>query len=300
VFLSRKAVNHSRSRIQALNRSGNVRVNGSAEKDGYRLRKGDRIELASPAPAPAALRGEAIPLVVLYEDAHLIVIEKAAGMVVHPGAGNREGTLVNALLGRFPELAGVGGEDRPGIVHRLDKLTSGLILIARTREAYQNLTRSFQARKVRKEYMALVHGRVRADEGQIELGIGRHPAVRTRMAVLPERGRPAVSVYRVLSRAPRFSMLEVSIRTGRTHQIRVHLAAIGHPVVGDPAYGPRHHPAFVRRYGDPGRYFLHASHLGLAHPVTGSPLEFASPLPEDLVRLRERLGAFGPAPIAVY
>ena len=289
VFLSRKIAGTTRSRVQTLNRTGRIRVGGTVSKGGRRLRPGDTVEVELPPPDPTGLSAEPIPIDVIYEDEHLAVVDKPAGMVVHPGAGNRRGTLVNALLARYRNLAGETAGDRPGIVHRLDKLTSGLVLVARTNAAHHGLSAAFSGRRVEKTYRVLVHGRPRDAEGEIALPIGRHPRVRTRMTVSSERGRPAVSRYRVLETAPHFSLLDVWIRTGRTHQIRVHLSAIGHPVVGDPVYGEKLHGAFVRRHGEPGRYFLHARRLGLAHPVTAEPLVFESPLPVELERLWERL-----------
>jgi 23S rRNA pseudouridine1911/1915/1917 synthase len=289
VFLSRVIGDATRSRIQGLNRRGRIRIGGTVCKSGHRLRAGDRVEVELPPVEPSGLLAEAIPLEVIYEDAHLVVVDKPAGMVVHPGAGNRRGTLVNALLARYQNLAGGSGPDRPGIVHRLDKLTSGLMIVARTNEAHAALTKAFRERRVEKTYRGVVHGRPRDQEGEIALPIGRHPRVRTRMTVRKVGGRAASSHYRVLGRAPHFSLLDVSIRTGRTHQIRVHLSAIGHPVVGDPVYGEKFHAAFVRRYGEPGRYFLHAARLGLDHPATGQALLFESPLPAELAELWERL-----------
>jgi 23S rRNA pseudouridine1911/1915/1917 synthase len=291
VFLAQAAGKLSRSGVQNLNRRGGIRVNGSPEKSGYRLRSGDRIELDMPEAPPGGPEAEEIPLEVLYEDAHLVVIDKPAGMVVHPGAGNRRSTLVNALLARFPDLSGVGGIGRPGIVHRLDKLTSGLIVVARTDEACQRLTRSFADRRVHKTYRAAVHGVLSDDAGTIDLGIGRHPRIRTRMAARADRGRSARSEYRVLERGRCFSLLEVVILTGRTHQIRVHLSAIGHPVVGDATYGQTLHRAFLRRYPEPGRYFLHAARISLPHPATGETVAFEAPLPAELASLWERLKA---------
>jgi 23S rRNA pseudouridine1911/1915/1917 synthase len=288
-FLTRAVPGMTRSQLQQLNHRGGIRVNEVPEKSGYRLRGGDRVELVPPDPVPFSPEAEAIPLRVQYEDEHLAVIEKPAGMVVHPGAGHRRSTLVNALLDRYPDLSSQGGPDRPGIVHRLDKLTSGLILIARTNAAHSQLADGFQKRQVRKRYVAGVHGVVADDEGRISLSIGRHRTVRTRMAAGTPRGRAALTAYRVRERADGFTLLDVDLHTGRTHQIRVHLGSIGHPVLGDPTYGGKPHAAFVRRYGDPGRYFLHASRLEFPHPVTGERLVIESGLPVELARLWEQL-----------
>ena len=289
MFLARRLPDMTRSQLQGLNRRGGIRVNGSFEKAGYRLRIRDSVEVDAARATPAGIRAEAIPLDVRYEDVHLAVIEKPAGMVVHPGAGHTGNTLAHALMARFPGVADVGDAGRPGVVHRLDKWTSGLIVIARTPETHHRLTAAFRLRQVRKEYVALVHGCVRQDSGVIELGIRRHPSVRTRMSAHTGGGRTAHTEYRVLERSPQFTLLAVRIRTGRTHQIRVHLRAIGHPVVGDATYGGKLHGAFVRKHGDPGRYFLHAAKLGFPHPHTGEPMSFESPLPADLDALWAQL-----------
>lgn len=281
----------TRSQLQLLNRRGGVRVNEVPEKAGYRLRGGDRVRLVVPDPEPVSPEAEAIPLRVGYEDEHLAVIEKPAGMVVHPGAGNRHSTLVNALLSRYPDLSTEGGLDRPGIVHRLDKLTSGLIVIARTNAAHSRLALSFEQRQVRKRYIAGVHGVVADTEGEISLPIGRHRSVRTRMTAGGRGGRRALTRYRVRERSGGFTLLDVDLHTGRTHQIRVHLGAIGHPVLGDPTYGPKHHASFVRHHGEPGRYFLHAARLEFPHPVSGETLTVNSDLPVELAALWERLRA---------
>lgn len=291
VFLSHVVPGVSRSQLRLMNRSDRIRVNDSEVKSGYRLRIGDRIEMEAPGPVSRRPEAEAIPLVVLHEDPHLIVVEKPAGMVVHPGAGNPRGTMVNALLARFGDLPDLGGPERPGIVHRLDKLTSGLIIVARTAESHRRLSASFEQREVEKRYLGLAHGALRDDEGHIDLAIGRHRSIRTRMAADSRRGREASTRYRVIDRAPGFSMLEIEIQTGRTHQIRVHLSAVGHPIVGDATYGQRLHAAFVRRHGDPGRYFLHAASIRFPHPATGEVTAFESRLPTDLTALWDRLKA---------
>jgi len=277
--------NLSRSQVQVLNRGGRIRVNGLVAKSGYRVRAGDELVVDLPPTPSERLEPEAIPVEVRYEDPYLLVLDKAAGMVVHPGAGNRQGTLVNALLSRYPDLVGAGADTRPGIVHRLDRLTSGLIVVARTRRSHEHLSQSFRDRRVRKSYIALVHGSPKDDTGYVDLRIRRDPRVRTRMAVHGETGRTALSEYRVVERAREFTLLEVKIRTGRTHQIRVHLSAIGHPVVGDPTYGEKHHSAFVRRHGEFDRYFLHASNLAFPHPASGAMVEFESSLPAELQKL---------------
>ncbi len=289
IFLTQFFEDLTRSRLQSMNRKGAIRVNGEIEKAGYRLQPGDVVQVAPPGAEPLILEPEPIPLEVHYEDHAFAVIEKPAGMVVHPGAGNRGGTLANALQARFQKLSDAGGPSRPGIVHRLDKWTSGLILIAKTNDAHYRLSRSFEKREVRKSYRALVHGRLSEETGTVDLSIGRHPSARTRMAVRPKGGRPAVSDYRVLEQAASFALIDVRIRTGRTHQIRVHLNAIGHPVVGDTVYAEKRHRAFVRNWGAFNRYFLHATDLAFPHPVRGTSMVFHSPLPRELEELWQRL-----------
>jgi 23S rRNA pseudouridine1911/1915/1917 synthase len=291
IFLARHLVQFTRSHIQTLNRTGAVRVGNRQEKAGYRMRGDEVIEVdlgASRGPGPEP---QDIPFQIVHEDGDLAVIEKPAGLVVHPGAGTSGGTLVHGLMFKFQTLSGAGGETRPGIVHRIDKWTSGLLIVAKNDWTHARLSRGFQDRAIEKTYLALVHGRMRAPSGDIALNIGRHSTVRTRMSVQHGRGRSALSSYRRLKELGDFSLLEVKIKTGRTHQIRVHLAAIGHPVVGDDVYGERRYAAFAKKYGKPGRYFLHAAELKFTHPRTGDALHFKSPLPEELKALLERIGA---------
>lgn len=290
VFLARHLSQFTRSHIQALNRTGAVLVENRAEKAGYRLRGGEVIEVHLRSTQGPGLEPQDIPLDILYEDEDLAVLEKQAGLVVHPGAGTGENTLAHGLLFRFKNLSGAAGEGRPGIVHRIDKWTSGLLIVARNDWTHARLSRAFQDRAIEKTYVALVHGKLRQASGEISLNIGRHSRVRTRMSVQHGRGRVALSSYRVLKQIGDFSLLEVKIETGRTHQIRVHLAAIGHPVVGDDVYGERSYAQFVKRYGKPGRYFLHAAELKFTHPRTGKVLHFRSPLPSELNSLLERIG----------
>lgn len=293
-FLSGVLPDRTRSQLQGMNRRGAIEVGGKVRKDGFRLRAGDVIEVrASMEPPVDPMAPEAIPLAVHYEEESFAVVEKPAGMVVHPGAGNPRGTLANALMARFADLSGVGGTGRPGIVHRLDRWTSGLILVAKTDRAHARLSESFKSRAVRKTYVAAVHGRMASDEGTIDLPIRRHPAERTKMATDPVRGRAAHSEFRVIERIPAFCLLEVAIRTGRTHQIRVHLASIGHPVLGDAVYGEKQARAFDRRYGPIGRYFLHAARLGFPHPESGEWVEFNSPVPAELTRVWRQLAGKG-------
>ncbi len=239
------------------------------------MRAGDRIEVVIPPVVPTALEPEPIPLAIVYEDEHLLVVDKPAGMTVHPGAGRQTGTLVHAVLAHCPGLAGIGGEHRPGIVHRLDKDTSGLLVVAKNDAALRRLQAELQARRIRREYLALVHGSVAQPEGTVDAPIGRDPRHRTRMAVSAS-GRRAVTRYRVMERLPGTTLLEIRLETGRTHQIRVHCEHIGHPVVGDPVYARRPNPWGMRRQA------LHARRLAFAHPVSGREMAFDAPLPPDL------------------
>ena len=286
VFLAQRLENLTRSQIQSLNRSGAIRIEGHADKSGYRIRGGETIEVDLHALATVPpLNPEQIPLQIHFEDRDLAVIEKPAGLVVHPGSGTRDATLVHGLLWHFQQLSSTGGDARPGIVHRLDKKTSGLLIVAKNNVAHARLSSDFQDRKIQKTYLALVHGRPRQQSGTIELSVGRHPTIRTKMTAGTARGRAAFTEYRVLEEFRGFSLLEVRIKTGRTHQIRVHLSAIGHPVVGDDVYGDSSYRQFVKKYGPLNRYFLHAAVLRLNHPTTGETLEFHSPLPPGLQNL---------------
>jgi 23S rRNA pseudouridine1911/1915/1917 synthase len=275
----------SRSYVQTLIDDGHVLVDGRARKASWRLSAGERIDVAVPPAVSGDLQPEAIPLRVLYEDADLLVIDKPAGMVVHPAPGHAAGTLANAVLAHAPQVQ-VNGSVRPGIVHRLDKETSGLLVVAKHERALAALQAQFQARETLKLYLALLEGSVEAEEGTIDAPIGRDPRNRQRMAVLRE-GRPAVSHFRVVERFARHTLAEVRIETGRTHQIRVHCAFIGHPVAGDPVYGPG-------RRGSRGeelpleRQFLHAAQLGF-RALDGVWREFASPLPPDLAVVLDAL-----------
>ncbi|MDO8532062.1 MAG: RluA family pseudouridine synthase [Dehalococcoidia bacterium] len=278
-FLAAQCPDLSRSRVQQLIEAGHVTVNGRPVKAAHKLKPGDDVSMSVPPPAPVlGLSPEDIPLTVVYEDADLLVVDKPAGLTVHPAPGHPSGTLVNALLARVPDLGGVGGELRPGIVHRLDKDTSGLIVVAKHERALRHLQAQFKERQVRKVYLALVHRRVQPPEGVIDAPIGRDPRNRKRMAVVPD-GRAALTRYRVLRYLPDYTLLEAAPATGRTHQIRVHLAHIGHPLAGDPLYGGT--TKLVARQ------FLHAHRLTFRLP-SGEERTFISPLPDDLERvLRE-------------
>jgi len=270
---------YSRSRIQQWIRAGRVLVEGAAARASQLLRGGEAIRVEPAEPPPLRAEPEAIPLIILYEDADVVAVDKPAGMVVHAGAGVRSGTLVNALLGRFDALSGVGGGMRPGIVHRLDRYTSGVILVARNDAAHRKLAAQFASRRVEKVYLALVHGAVKQESGTIDKPIARDPVHRTRMTARLREGRTAHTEYRVKARLAGFTLLEVTIGTGRTHQIRVHMASIGHPVAGDTLYGA---PAEVPGRPPLGRYFLHAHRIRFYRPADGEPVTVVSPLPQEL------------------
>ncbi len=295
-FLADRFPHRSRSALQKLIREGLVTVAGEAARPSMDVRAGDRIDIRFPPPSPTDLQPEPMNLRVVFEDDSLLVIDKPAGLVVHPGAGAETGTLVHGLVARKGPLSAIGGPRRPGIVHRLDKGTSGLLIIARTDRAHLALIEQFKGREVEKVYQALVWGRPRGQTGVIEATIGRDRTNRLRMSVKAPGGRPALSEWRVLRELPGFTFLEVRPRTGRTHQIRVHLQSIGHPIVGDERYGgaqskgvqdPRKRLA-LRNFD---RLALHAAHLALAHPVSGKRLSFDSPLPAEFRSLLEALEA---------
>jgi 23S rRNA pseudouridine1911/1915/1917 synthase len=277
--LQQQFPDYSRSRLQEWIKAGRVLVNRTATRASHTLHEGDVIEVEPASPAPLAAAPEDIPLTILYEDDDVVAIDKPAGMVVHAGAGVRSGTLVNALLHRFESLSTSAGDQRPGIVHRLDRYTSGVLLVAKTDSAHRSLAEQFATRRVRKTYLALVHGLVKADRGRIEKPIARDPVRRVRMTARLAQGRQAWSEYRVLRRFDHLTLLEVLIGTGRTHQIRVHLASIGHPVAGDRLYGA---PSEVPGRPPLGRYFLHAASIRFEQPSTGQSVEVAAPLPPEL------------------
>jgi 23S rRNA pseudouridine1911/1915/1917 synthase len=285
-FLQEKLPAYSRTRLQDWVRNGRIQVAGKVQKPSYVLRGGETLEVEPAEPTPLRAEPEAIPLEILYEDEDVLAINKPAGMVVHAGAGCRSGTLVNALLHRFRSLSGLGGELRPGIVHRLDRFTSGVILAARHDAAHRHLAAQFAGRAVEKVYLALVHGTVKQERGRIEKPISRDPVRRIRMTARLGRGRTALTDYKVLRRFRDFTLLEVKIGTGRTHQIRVHLAAAGHPVAGDRLYGA---PAKVEGEPAPGRFFLHAQRISFHKPSTGELVTVEAPLPEELERWMQGL-----------
>ena len=271
----------TRSRLARLVQQGMVAVNGAACRASQGVRPGDVIVVTVPPPTPLDLTPEAIPIPIVYEDDDLMVVDKPAGLTVHPAPGHPSHTLVNALLALRPNLSGIGGTQRPGIVHRLDKDTSGLMLVAKHDAAHHSLAAQLQQRRVRKRYLALVWGCPRPETGTVDAPIARHPADRKRMAVVPG-GREAATHYAVLERFPEASLVEARPVTGRTHQIRVHLVSLGCPLVGDALYGPRK-TALVTRH------FLHAASLAFRLPSTGEPLEVSAPLPPDLQAALETL-----------
>jgi len=318
-FLAQRLPDLSRTKLQALIRDGGVRVNGAVvERPSLLLTPGAVVAVALGPPPPSGLAAEDIPLDVLYEDDDIVVVNKPAGLSVHPGAGRTSGTLVNALLGRYASLSALGGEARPGIVHRLDRFTSGVMVVARNDRAHQRLADQFQSRAVSKTYWALVQGRMKALQGSIDLAIRRDPIRRARMTTRrrPDaQSREAHTSYTVrqafspppatpasLVSACRFSWLEVQIHTGRTHQIRVHMAALGHPVVGDRLYGAAAAlagPGALAGFR-PERPMLHSARLGLAHPATGLFMTWEAPLPGDILALlgalRQETSRNEPAP----
>ena len=293
-FLAERYPARSRSALQKMIRKGLVRLDGQTVKPGEPLRAGERIDLSFPPAPPSVLVPEPIPLTILHEDEDILVLDKPAGLVVHPGAGAETGTLVHALVARVGGLSGIGGPRRPGIVHRLDRGTSGLMVVARTDRAHLSLTAQFREREVSKVYLALVWGRMRESEGVVDTAIGRDPVHRRKMSVRAPRGRAAISRYRVVEELPGFSFLEVRPETGRTHQIRVHLQSIGHAVVGDARYGG----AAWRGVQDPlkrnalksfDRLALHAWKLSFRHPASEERVAFKSPLPAEIRALMETL-----------
>ncbi len=299
----------SRTRIQEQIAQGRVRISGQPVRASRRVTAGETVAVEIAQPAPLQVEPEPIPLEILYEDSDLVAVNKPAGLVVHPGAGIRSGTLANALAYRYRQLSGVGGPERPGIVHRLDKETSGVLVVARNDEAHRLLAREFAERKVDKTYLALVHGRVEHDTGRIELAIARDLRRRTRMTTRRREGRAALTTWRVLLRLQRegerapgkqagsaFTLMEANLHTGRTHQIRVHFSALGHPVAGDTRYGaPRRVVVDGKQAEALERHWLHSARLRLPHPRTGRMLEIRAPLPRRLrdwlAELAELLGS---------
>jgi 23S rRNA pseudouridine1911/1915/1917 synthase len=285
-FLAAAGQGWSRSQVTRWITDGHVQRNGRPAKPAHLVQGGDEIEVAPPPPSPSELLPQEIPLDVLYEDEHLIVINKPPGLVIHPAAGNPDGTLVNALLAHCHDLSGVGGVERPGIVHRLDKGTSGVLVAAKSDAAHRALSLAFRWRTTDKRYLAVTYGGFERDEGVVDAPIARHPEERKRMAVVPG-GRPARTLYQVRERFTGCALVECRLVTGRTHQVRVHMAHVGHALVGDPTYAGRQwrtitDPETATACRDFPRQALHAWRLTVAHPATGEPMTFEAPLPEDI------------------
>jgi 23S rRNA pseudouridine1911/1915/1917 synthase len=292
LFVAEHIPELSRTRIQELIGEGHVRVDARLAKSAHRVSAGEKIEIdVLPRPVPVA-QPEDLPLDVLYVDDDFVVVNKPAGMVVHAGAGHSRGTLVNALLHRLGDLSKAGGALRPGIVHRLDRETSGAMVVARNDQAHERLAEQFRSRNVRKIYVALVHGKMPRDSGTITLPISRDPHRRTRMTARSAKGRHARTDWRVVARLGRCTLVEAALHTGRTHQIRAHFAALGHPVVGDTLYGaPRGLKAGTRNLPLLPRNFLHAARIGFSHPSSGEWVEVRAPLPRELQVYFDQLGA---------
>jgi 23S rRNA pseudouridine1911/1915/1917 synthase len=294
--LAGSEIHLSRSQAKRLIEEGAILLNDKKSKPSASVKTGDRISGSLPSPRPLSLEPEALPLSILYEDSSVIVIDKPPGLVVHPAPGNPSGTLVNALIHHCKDLAGINGVLRPGIVHRLDKETSGVMVVAKDDEAYQDLTKQFKNRTIEKVYLAIARGSFRENEGVIDLAIGRHPTERKKMSTRTRKGRSALTHWRVKERFDGLTLLEILPKTGRTHQIRVHLSAMGHPLFGDPVYGK-----IVGKKGAVQdavlgecskrlkRQALHAHRLAFVHPRTGERVEFISPLPPDMAGVIEWL-----------
>lgn len=277
------ALAKSRSFIQTLFETGNITVNGETKKANYKVKAGDRVAVVVPAPRELKIEPEELPLDIVYEDEDLLVVNKAQGMVVHPAPGAWQGTLVNALLFRVRSLSGINGVLRPGIVHRIDKDTSGLLLVAKNDLAHQGLAEQIKDHRVKRNYLAFVHGVVKEAAGTVDAPIGRDPQDRKRMAVRLQNSKSAITHYRVMERFTDLSYIEASLETGRTHQIRVHMAYIKHPVLGDPLYGPRHNCFSLQGQ------MLHAYQLAFTHPRTGEEMVFKTGLPQRFEEIFARL-----------
>ena len=291
IYLSRKAIGLSRSQVKRSVDDGLVYVNHAHVKGSHKLKCGDLIQITKLEPVVYHALPQDIPLTIIYEDFHILVVDKPAGMVVHPAAGHYQDTLVNAILHHCKDLSGIGGILRPGIVHRLDKGTSGLLVIAKSDEAHQGLAGQFKRHEVSKTYKALVYGNPKEDEGVIDAPVGRHPSDRKKMSTKSRRSKEALTHWRVLERYGVAALLNVDIVTGRTHQIRVHLTALGYPVVGDSMYGnPKrantiNNTLLRSKLKAMKRQALHAAHIGFIHPITHQDIAFSSPLPDDIAGL---------------
>jgi len=289
----------SRKLAASLIRKGLIRVSDSVKKPGYRIRAGDIIEGVIPEPETTSFQPEPVELDILFEDEHIIILNKAPGVVVHPAPGHYTGTIVNGLLYHCPDLEGIGGEIRPGIVHRLDKDTTGVLAVAKNYAAHFHLSAQFKSRNIKKNYLAVVYGDFKEGSGVINLPIGRHPGDRKRMSVHSRKTRGAETHWKIRERFEGITLLELEIKTGRTHQIRVHCTAIQHPIVGDPVYGSRRAAQRIRLLKDRGvliknisRQMLHAWRLSIRHPATDQEISFEAPLPEDMAELIRNLKEF--------
>lgn len=283
IFLSNQGSDLTRNEVQRLIGQGLVILNGMLPKPSHRVAAGDTVTIRIPKSTPSTLEPEPIPIDIVYEDDELLVVDKPAGLTVHPAPGHRNHTLVNALLYTHPNLPGIGGEQRPGIVHRLDKDTSGLMVVAKTSTAHRSLSMQLKERVVGKKYLALVTGNITTNDGQIDGPIARDVRNRKRMTVM-QGGRDALTQFRVNCQWPGFTLVDVSPKTGRTHQIRVHFSSIGHPLIGDTLYGKKSNLV--------GRHFLHASQLSFRHPSNGELLEIRSELPNELQQVLSMLGGW--------
>ena len=281
VFLTSQLPDLTRTHIQKLIAYGSVTINGKLLKANYKVEPGDTLNLIMPEPVQGEVIPENLPLDILYEDEAMIIVNKARGMVVHPAPGNYQGTLVNALLYHCSNLSGINGVIRPGIVHRLDKDTTGVMVAAKTDQAHLSLSKQIQERSASREYFAVVYGTIGEEQGLIDAPIGRHPIDRKKMAVVFQNSKPAITRFRVIERFEGFTLVACKLQTGRTHQIRVHMAYIKHPVVADPVYGPTGNPFSNIISGQA----LHSAKLTLSHPVTNEQLVFEAPLPDDKAKL---------------
>ncbi|GAB7028077.1 RluA family pseudouridine synthase [Geotalea toluenoxydans] len=294
-YIARTVETLTRAAVQRLMESGMITVNGMPPKPSLKLKGGEQLKIAVPPPVEAGPAPENIPLEILYEDRDLVVVNKDAGMVVHPGAGNSGGTLVNALLGHCTDLSGIGGELRPGIVHRIDKDTSGILVVAKNDASHLALSEQFREHSIKRIYIAIVYGSPKTDSGRLESIIGRHPVDRKRMSGKARHGKHAVTHWRVIGRYPGMCLIRLRLETGRTHQIRVHLSEAGHPLVGDEVYGGGARldsvkdPVLRRLVRELGRQALHAKTLGFVHPSTKEYLEFDTDLPQDMATIVEHL-----------
>ena len=280
VFVVERCPELSRSHVQKLIEQGAVLVDGQLRKANFKLRGTESVQIAVPEAEPISVAPEDIPLDILYEDKDIIVVNKARGMVVHPASGVNSGTLVNALLYHCQDLSGINGEIRPGIVHRLDKDTSGVMVCAKNDTAHLDLAEQIRTKAAHRTYLAVVHGNIKEEAGIIKGDIGRHPTDRKKMAIVRENGKPAVTHFKVLERFGEYTLVECRLETGRTHQIRVHMASIGHPLVNDPKYGPKKSSPFAIN-----GQALHSLQLTLTHPVTKEEMTFTAPLPTDMEKI---------------